>query len=520
MLKTIWQYKGERLRLFHTHLLLNYGFVLFLPFLIVLSFYHYKVTFPIFRIQANLRVWQNYIQPIAVTLLLLFLGCLFSLYVIRRSEQKHGFFYTRKTKQIVTRHLMLQRFLTTKEKKTEKGIKKVEKLVKTYYKHEKEYDTITFDLVNEHFEKILELPKLLEQWLEADLVSSERNREFIFFRFLLDNVSKRMMFSEVKANEDEIVLMNGVKWVYRKIPHGLILAPTGAGKTFLQYAMISAFGKIGRVHLADPKRSDISQFKHFKAFKNLVVSNTEDIFMQYEEAVELMEKRYAYMIQHPNFTIGKDYSFYDMKPEFYILDEFAALVSELEGAKGRLPNGERRKDKYDFQNLLAPLILKARQCGIFFIFATQKATVDVIPSIVRDNVGLRVTLGTVTQDGYTAVFGDWKEKRFVNKGEKMGRGYFYNGTGVPLEFYSPLFEETFDPMTYWAEFPEMPYTDVSHISLDEETKKEVNEYLDSIETIEELEKKKFVREENNRLFEEKEKRIEQIVAGGQSFERK
>jgi DNA segregation ATPase FtsK/SpoIIIE-like protein len=425
---------------------------------------------------------------------------------------KGGFFYVRQTKQILTQQLKAQKLFLLKEKKTEKGVVQKKVFPKIYYKHGKEIDEFSFHVVNEHNTRFLTIGGELEEWLQADLIKIEKNdREFIKFQLLINNLSKRMTFDEVVADEDKITLMHGVEWQYRKLPHLLIVAPTGSGKTFLIYAIMKAFGRIGRVHIADPKRSDLGQFVHFKNFKHLVTSQTKDIFTQYEEAIELMEKRFLYMIQHENFTIGKDYSFYGMKPEFFILDEFAALTSELENARGRDEFGDKRKDKYDFYALLTQIVLKARQAGIFFIASTQQATHDVVPTIIRNNLMCKIVLGNVPLETYNLILGEFKEKRFIRKGEVMGRGYFYNGIGTPIEFFTPLFPAKFDPMKFWAEFPEMPFTDVSHIEVNPEKKRKLEEYLQEIEEQEEMEKRMFLTESTNQFFEQRKEKQETLL---------
>ncbi|MDR2833367.1 MAG: cell division protein FtsK [Streptococcaceae bacterium] len=490
----------------------NYLFLFLLPFVLSLGFYHWKITYPFFQGNPDYSKWTIYLQPTFITIGLITLGSLLGLLIIRSSILRGGYFLKRKKKEMLASYLKSNDITFRTKKKTDNGVKDVLKFPKVYYRPTKEYDEFTFEIGNKFQDRFMQIGKELENMYLADLIHISREMGFITYRFLIDNIQARLNFEDLKAETDRIELMKGATWVYRDMPHMLITGGTGGGKTYFIYSLIATLGKIGRVHIADPKKSDLSHLESFSAFKGLVVSETADIFTMLEEAVELMDKRYLMMIQHENFRIGKDYTYYDMKPEFFIIDEFAALMSTLE------TRGDYTEIK--LMQLLTPLVLKARQAGIFVIIATQRAGTDVLKSSIRDNLSCKVSLGRLSPMGYDMTFGeDNKNKMFVNKEGVKGRGYIDIGAGVPLEFYAPFVSKDLDFMTYFKDFPEIPFTDVSQIEYSNQSKEEIEEVVNQefIQKEQDL-KVKRKNEIRKEMALEKEKTREQISSNaGLSF---
>lgn len=152
------------------------------------------------------------------------------------------------------------------------------------------------------------------------------------------------------------------------------------------------------------------------------------------------------------------------------------------------------------------LVLKARQAGVYFIGATQRPDANTLPGQIRDNLLCRVSLGRLTPIGYDMTFPDSKDKAFVNK-DIVGRGYIDIGTGIPIEFYSPLVNKKFDFVEHFKNIPPMPFTDVTHIELTPEAKAEVNEFYDDISDFEQ----EFIESAKDELIKEEEKQKEENI---------
>ncbi|MBS7576963.1 MULTISPECIES: FtsK/SpoIIIE domain-containing protein [unclassified Enterococcus] len=472
MIKKLFIYRGRRIRLFHKNLLFKYGLTLFMPFFIGIVVYFYLVVYPLIQSLNGRYQFKPLISPLLITLMIIILGVTTIIFLIKSSIYRGGYFQRVRKKQWLAEYLDSNDFVIRQTKKTEKGTKEIRKFTKIYYKVNGDYDEFTFRLGNKFQDKFLKISGDLENMYLADLVDVKREPNYVTFQYLADTQSKRIKFEDLTAQNGRVVLMEGVIWIYDDLPHMLITGGTGGGKTYFIYSLIAALGKEGRVHIADPKNADLADLANFDSFNNLVVSDKKEIFSMLSEAVELMDKRYLYMKRQPNYTIGKNYRYYGMKPEFYIIDEWAAFVSVL---------GAKFNDEFSLENLyerLTPLVLKARQSGVFLILATQKAGTDVIRSSIRDNLMCKVSLGRLSDTGYVMTFGDdLKGKVFYNKSGVKGRGYIDVGLGVPNEFYAPLVDEKFDFVDYFKAMSAMPYTDISEIELNETSKKEVDELL-------------------------------------------
>lgn len=470
-MKKLFTYRGKRLHLSSRNLMRNWGLGLSVPFFLGLVVYHYFVTYPFFTSHHNLTEWTIYVQPALITLLFICLSVVFSWFVIKSSRLRDGFFMRRYKMQMLAVYMFSTNMVNKKVIKTEKGSKEKLTFPKSYYRHKNDIDTFTFQTGTQFHNQVIGIGKVLGEMYIADLVNIKWEMGFISYDFLTDTIGKRLNFDQVEINSGKISLMKGVEWDFEGLPHMIITGGTGGGKTYFIYSLIRVFAQIGRVRIADPKMADLSAFAEFSAFKGLVFDKKDDIINLFEEMVTLMDKRYLYMRQQPNYTIGKNYRFYGMKPEFIILDELAAYVTTLKDYK----------EQDLFWDAVRLLVLKARQAGLFLIFATQRPDTSTLPGSLRDNMLCKVSTGVLTDQGYDMTFPNSKNKTFINKEELKGRGYIDVGTGVPIEFYSPFVPEDFDFIEYFKNMPAMPFTDVSKIEITSEAKEVLEEVYNSVE---------------------------------------
>ncbi|MFD1898979.1 hypothetical protein GQR36_00460 [Enterococcus termitis] len=122
-----------------------------------------------------------------------------------------------------------------------------------------------------------------------------------------------------------------------------------------------------------------------------------------------------------------------MKPIVLILDEYVAWISSY----------TVKKERDEILSDLRQIILKGRQVGVIGIFATQRPDAEFLKGDIRDQLGLRVSLGEMGDDGYKMAFGKITQM-LINKGI-VGRGYIHmTGNFLVREFYSPLVPEEYD----------------------------------------------------------------------------
>ncbi|WP_158530341.1 hypothetical protein [Paenibacillus larvae] len=147
---------------------------------------------------------------------------------------------------------------------------------------------------------------------------------------------------------------------------------------------------------------------------------------------EMME-RYEYLRSLPNYTTGKDFSYYNLPPKFIIVDEYVALLERMKKSADK--NG--KADRESFESCVSQIVLMGRQAGVFLILATQRPDAQYLSGNVRDQLGARISLGQMSSDGYKMTFGNI-DKSFVNPTER-GMGYIYlDGTTLNVrKFVSP-----------------------------------------------------------------------------------
>lgn len=75
------------------------------------------------------------------------------------------------------------------------------------------------------------------------------------------------------------------------------------------------------------------------------------------------------------------------------------------------------------------------------VLSTQQPNADNIPTEIRDMMGLRVTLGNMSNEGYRMVYGQNHDLKSV---EGKGHGYIYidgQGWEVPKRYSAPFIDK-------------------------------------------------------------------------------
>lgn len=296
---------------------------------------------------------------------------------------------------------------------------------KFYIKQFKNEIQIYIKLDGSKFQKeFLELESKLEYIFKIELQDKQVIDEFVIYTLSKFSLKDRLNFNENNL-EDNIRLMRNVIWEFRKSPHALIAGGTGAGKSYLIFYLIKEILKKGYyLNIIDPKISDLTKLGYVSK-KNLVVYEKSQIIYLLEDVIEIMDSRYKQMLEI-NDNFGEDYVAYGLKPYFLIFDELLAFISMLDN-----------KEKKEVMSKLTNIVVKGRQAGVFVIFATQRPDTDVLDGKVRDQLGLRIALGSLSEDGYKMVFG--KTNTAYKEIELDGAGYYQIKEIVdnPKVFLSP-----------------------------------------------------------------------------------
>lgn len=290
---------------------------------------------------------------------------------------------------------------------------------------------------DEFSKKVQSLDDVLSGVLELELEEKIIRPSFTEYHFYYIKPERLVLQSHNQRQEIDsldIDLGYGVNYNPVKCPHILVSGGTGSGKSVLISVLILEFLKRqSTVYIVDPKNSDLGSLSHY--FGNKYVATTSNnIARIVRVVVEEMQFRYQFM--RDNFQYGSNFTDHGFKPIWLIFDEMGAFQA----------SGTDKKSKeviVEVMDGIKQIILLGRQAGVFILISAQQMRAETLNTDLRDNLGLRISLGANSTEGYRMVFGSATPDK-LKPIEVKGAGYLYmQGSG----------KET---AQYW----ESPYLDV------------------------------------------------------------
>lgn len=211
--------------------------------------------------------------------------------------------------------------------------------------------------------------------------------------------------SKLTVGVDLSILSQGVKVPvtvdFSSVPHMLIVAPSGSGKTYLLTYILGQIAKKSvKLILADFKGIDFIEFNDRRNYykHNSVGEAVDCIFDE-------LQNRMA------NASVNSEY-----EPIYLCIDEWSGFLSSL----------AVKKEQDNYKQKLANILMLGRGANIFIIMSLQRADSTYITG--RDNFGNVVGLGTLSKESIAMVFNDNKE---MIEPKSRGKGYLQTD-GKPL----------------------------------------------------------------------------------------
>lgn len=221
-------------------------------------------------------------------------------------------------------------------------------------------------------------------------------------------------------------------WVVdSKVPHVLVVGPTGSGKTVVFMTLAMGFLNAGvRVSVIDPKELS---FRGLRGTPGVDVVATRDAAM--EETLRRfhrkMRKRYE---QLESFAVAER----NLPWEVLIIDEVGELIERLnayhngpdkpldvlarlldEGVPhdeaAKLAERECKGTRNPVLQLIWSMLRLARQARIILVLGTQRPDVTFIPGEARANVTGRVAVGQLDRHGLEMTFGTATVRQKVHR---------------------------------------------------------------------------------------------------------
>lgn len=298
--------------------------------------------------------------------------------------------------------------------------KRVVRSVKIYYCEDDDNVYIRVAKLGDRFTKIAnELGSNLESAISYKLDSFSETINYCEYVFKKKEDTRIIMKnSDIVAfnNSDELFLTEQLSFALHSNPHILIGGVTGGGKsTLINYFIIELLKMKSTIYVLDNKNSDLASLKQYLG-NEFVGSSANESAKITRLVREEMEYRFKTYKENPNnFIYGGNFLDYHLNPVVLIVDELGALRASA--------------DKKVFSEIISNLtsiVLKGREMGVFVILSTQQANSSNIPTELRDNLSVRISLGNLSDEGYRMVFGEIPDETVQNVGE----GYiFLDGKG-------------------------------------------------------------------------------------------
>lgn len=218
-------------------------------------------------------------------------------------------------------------------------------------------------------------------------------------------MTMRFDSSKLTIGVDLSILSQGVKVPvtvdFSSVPHMLIVAPSGSGKTYLLTYILGQIAKKSvKLILADFKGIDFIEFNDCRNYykHNSVGEAVDCVFDE-------LQNRMA------NASVNSEY-----EPIYLCIDEWSGFLSSL----------AVKKEQDNYKQKLANILMLGRGANIFIIMSLQRADSTYITG--RDNFGNVVGLGTLSKESIAMVFNDNKE---MIEPKSRGKGYLQTD-GKPL----------------------------------------------------------------------------------------
>ncbi|CAI2688445.1 hypothetical protein AKUH3B202X_11180 [Apilactobacillus kunkeei] len=266
----------------------------------------------------------------------------------------------------------------------------------------------------------IELSSSLGKYIvETSYLSPDEN--YYCFDFFNSNINRQLRFDsneellQYSNNlDDNMLFIDSLSQV--PLHHTLIVGQTGSGKTYALYSLIlQMINKKINYHLyvADPKGSSLAVIGE-KISPNNTFENVDDIIQSLREFNHEMDERKHRIKEKLLTKIDSSYVDFGLEPYVFIFDEYASFQSVIQS--------KDKKTRDEVNKLISQIVLQGRQLGFFLFVVMQKSDSSSLPTMIRDNLPLKIVLGNAEEQTYVTAFGYSKD--IPNYKFNIGEGVF------------------------------------------------------------------------------------------------
>lgn len=226
---------------------------------------------------------------------------------------------------------------------------------------------------------------------------------------------------QLENKTQEIPIMDSISWNLW-YPHAIVTGVSGSGKSYFLKYLFSICSSIGETIAVDPKKSDLARLAKEKGSNDIVTPSfsgsdddvsfgiggkfSQEVINTLKQVESEMYRRQGELYRLTR-KVSTDFREIRLKPIFIFIDEVAALMT-----------GASKKVKTDLQETLTRLVVLGREAGIYLVLSMQSARAEYLPTIVRDNISLRVQLGRINSENTRFLFPELDEMPIIPIGGK------------------------------------------------------------------------------------------------------
>ena len=246
---------------------------------------------------------------------------------------------------------------------------------------------------------------LIGNWQAFAVTKARTDKTGNHFEFIISNVSSsnRLIIKSIKELKPKkpyvLAVQNGLSWNLAKAPHALIAGDSGSGKTAILMTLIAQLMAGGStIYVVDPK----SEFTFLELIlpKLSVVREFDEVLKLFETVNEEMDRRNRLIAEaiKDKGVMGLTGADLGMKPIVIVMDEVGSLVASADN-----------KELKRFTGLMTRLVQMGRSSLTNIIITTQQPNAQVISTAIRDQLSLRILMGSPSPELKRMVFGDGVE---------------------------------------------------------------------------------------------------------------
>lgn len=248
-----------------------------------------------------------------------------------------------------------------------------------------------------------------------------KNENYYCFELFDSRFERRLTFTSVDAMYAFSSNTSNTELFIDKITqvplhHTLIVGQTGSGKTYGVYSFLfQILNKPIKYHLfvADPKGSSLLVIGNMLNPK-YTAEDVDEIINLLRQFNDKMEYRKSELKDKLPSKLEASYIDFGFPPYVFIFDEYAAFQSVVQTMD--------KKHRDEVNKLISQVVLQGRQLGFFLFIVMQKSDSSSLPTMIRDNLPLKIVLGNAEQQTYVTAFGTGVA--IPNYNFRIGEGVF------------------------------------------------------------------------------------------------